>query len=837
MTTPAPTVTARPAADIVAQFTLDEKALLLEGVDAWNTNGVERLGIRRLFLTDGPHGVRKVRQNLGAFGLAEAEPSTAFPTSTTLAKTWDPELAYAVAAAIGRESAALGVDVLLAPGVNLMRSPLCGRNFEYFSEDPLVSGVFGSAFVQGVQSEGVATSVKHFAANSNEDYRFVGDSVVDERALRELYLRAFERIVKEAAPATVMCAYNKLNGTFCSDDRDLLTGILREEWGFDGLVMTDWGATNDRVAGIIAGCDLDMPGQVAHNRASIVAAAQDGSLPTELLDQAVTRVLELVQQCSHGLIHPAGPVDPQAHAELATRVAVEGAVLLANDGTLPIDAIPQQNQRADAAGGLLVVGEQFERMRYQGAGSSLISPPETTSPKDAFDRRGIRYSYARGYRSLDLTPDADLEREALAAAAYADTVLFFGGLGDLEESEGFDRTTMAIAPAQVRLLERLVGTGAKVVFVVSAGAPIEIPRAGELAAVLLLSLPGMHGGEAAARLLLGEANPSGKLTESWPRSAADQSALDYNTSEVARYAESIYVGYRSHDATGTDLAHAFGHGLSYTSFVYRDLDVQLDGDQVRASLTIENTGTRDGAEVVQLYVRNNRGRVFKADKELRAFAKLRIAAGAAERVDLAFALADLSYWDVAEHDWVLENGDYEVIAAASAADIRLTAPLTVTQGRESRSPYSPAVDRAYATPPTGVPAEFADLLGRPVPSPTSTGRLGMETRLGDAQGTWLGRVFLRTVVGRVQKDLDSALALPDSLERDAKVKSSNFVARMMPSMSLRAMAMASSGGFAHHIAQALADLDNGHRIRGIRRMLARPSTPRTATARTDQETR
>lgn len=804
---------------LIAQLTLDEKALLLEGVDAWNTNGVARLGIPRLFLTDGPHGVRKVRKNSGAFGLAEAEPSTSFPTSTTLAKTWDPDLAGQVGAAIGRESAALGVDVLLAPGVNIMRSPLCGRNFEYFSEDPLVSGVFGTAFVQGVQSQGIATSVKHFAANSNEDYRFVGDSVIDERALREIYLRAFERIVKDGAPATVMCAYNQLNGMYCSDNRELLTGILRDEWGFDGLVMTDWGATHDRVVGLVAGCDLDMPGQVAHNRAEIIAASRDGRLPVEVLDQAVARVLALVDRCTHH--QDAEPVDAAAHADLAARVATEGAVLLANDGTLPIDR---------SHGGLAVIGEQFERMRYQGAGSSLISPPTTVSPRDAFDARGVEYRYARGYRALDLHIDATLEPEAIETARDADTVLFFGGLGDLEESEGFDRTTMALPDAQVRLLNALVDAGARVVLVLSTGSPVEIPRHDELAAVLLLSLPGMNGGEAAARLLFGERSPSGKLTESWPMTAADSScAADYNVSAVSQYYESIYVGYRFHDRAGTDLRYPFGHGLSYTTFDYRDLAVTVDGGRVDASVTVANTGARDGAEVVQLYVRNNRGRVFKADKELRAFTKVLVEAGTEKRVALEFDLADLAYWDVAEHDWVLENGDYEVVVAASAADLRLSAPLVVDSGRASRSPHPEHVERAYAAPPRSIPNAFAALLGRAVPAAPPTKRLGLETRLGDAHGSFLGRIFLRAVIGRVKKDFDAALALPDSLERDARAKSTHFVLRMMPSMSLRSMAMSSAGELPYSLAEGLALIAARHPIRGIRRITTK--TPTTEDAR------
>ncbi|BDZ65419.1 beta-glucosidase family protein [Agromyces mangrovi Wang et al. 2018] len=801
--------------DLVAQLTLEEKALLLEGVDSWRTNAIPRLGIPSLFLTDGPHGVRMVRDDGGAFGVGDNRPSTSFPTSATVAHSWDPDLARRMGAAIARESRDFGVHVLLAPGVNIMRNPLCGRNFEYYSEDPLVSGAFGTAFVQGVQGQGVATSVKHFAANSNEDYRFVGDSLVDERALREIYLRAFERIVRDARPATVMCAYNRLNGTFCSDHRELLTGILRNEWEFDGVVMTDWGAMHDRVASLEAGCELDMPGEVAHNRAAIIDAVRDGRLAPEVLDEAVRRMLRLIERATPDAASPAEPHDPVAHAALAREIAIDSGVLLANDGTLPLDA-------GAPAGSLVVVGELFEKMRFQGAGSSLILPPEVVTPKDAFDARGVDYAYARGYRTLTAERDPALAREAVDAARVAETVLFFGGLDDFEESEGFDRTHLRLGEPQVALLRELLDTGARVVLVLFAGAPVEVPFAEELAAVLDLALPGMHGGEAAAALLFGEANPSGKLTETWTRTATDASSgADYDRGVIARYAESIYVGYRYHDAAGTPLAYPFGHGLSYTGFAYRDLDVRVVGDRVEVGATIANTGGRAGAEVVQLYVGNNDGAVFKAEQELRAFAKVPVAAGAEERVTLSFELGDLAYWDVAAHDWVLEDGEYEIRVSASAADIRLRAPLTVDRGHTSRSPYPAAVDADYATPPVGIPASFPTLLGREVPEEDRSGRLTFETRLGDAGRSFIGRAVLGAVLGCVRKEFRAAQAMPDSAERDAKLKSTHFVVRMMPSMSLRSLAMSSGGAMPYGLAAGLAEIAEGHPLRGIRRIFGR----------------
>lgn len=793
---------------VLGALTLEEKAHLVEGFQSWRTGAVERLGIESLSLTDGPHGVRKVRAAEGGFDIADNHESSCFPTASAVAASWDAENARRIGEAIGREAAALGVDVLLAPGVNLQRDPRCGRNFEYFSEDPLVTGMFGSAFVRGVQSQGVAASVKHFAANSNEEYRFVGDSVVDERALRELYLRGFERIVKDADPATVMCAYNRLNGTFCSEHRELLTGILREEWGFDGLVMTDWGATHDRVAGIHAGLDLDMPGGVRHNREAIIAAVTDGSLAEADLDRAVRNVLRLVG-AMRTATRPHGEPDTASHARLAREIAADAAVLLRNDGTLPL-----------RSGRLAVVGELFERLRFQGAGSSLVTPGEVRSARDAFDARGVAYHYARGYRSLEREPDPDLVAEALATARGGDAVLFFGGLSDLEESEGFDRPHLRLGKPQTELLTALIATGVPVVLVLHAGAPVELPFLGQLAAVLLMHLPGMQGGEATADLLFGDATPSGRLTQSWPRSAGDIPAGDvFDRSPVAPYYESIYVGYRFHDRAGTDLLFPFGFGLSYTTFAWRDLRLERRGDLIEATLTVENTGPRPGAEVVQLYVRNAASAVFKADKELRAFTKVRLAAGAGTEVTLGFALADLRYWDVTDHDWVLENGGYEVLAAASAVDVRLSAPLSVADGRDSRSPYPAVVDLDYASPPGRQPASFPALLGRPLPQLDTSGLLSLETRLADARRSLLGRIVYAVIVGHVRRQYRQAEALPESPERDARVKNTHFVLRMLPTGSLRSLAMASSGQLPYHLAAGIADLGTGHPLRGMRTIL------------------
>lgn len=791
----------------VKEPTIEEKAALLEGVDSWNTNAVPRLEIPALFLTDGPHGLRKVRRANGGFGLADNEHSTAFPTSAAVASSWNTENAYRMGKAIAEECLASGVDVLLAPGVNIKRSPLCGRNFEYYSEDPLLSGAFGSAFVCGVQSKGVGCSVKHFAANSNENYRFVGDSVVDERALREIYLRAFERIVKGAKPYTVMCSYNRLNGVFASENKWLLTELLRDEWGFEGLVMTDWGATGNRVRGVLAGCDLDMPGGVWHNRKSIIEATKNGTLPMEVLDCAVKRVLALVENCSDG--KSVKSYEAEEHAKLSCEIAKDSAVLLKNDGVLPLTGGEK----------LLVVGEMFEKMRYQGAGSSLINPPKAITPKDAFDHRGIAYTYEKGFRCFYSGREARLESAALAAAKNADTILFFGGLSDFEESEGFDRQHMRMGENQTVLLNALLATGKKVVLVLFSGAPVELPCLSGLSALLDMYLPGMYGGEATAALLYGEISPSGKLAESWPERVEDTSCFaDYDRGPVSQYYESIYVGYRYYDKAKTKLLFPFGHGLSYTSFKYTDLNVFEENGRISVTADISNTGDRDGSEIVQLYVKNNDSKVFKAEKELRAYTKVFLKAGESKTVTMAFDQSDLSYWNVKTHGWVLENGTYEICLAASAKDIRLTAPLYITDAMDRESPYSDEVSAAYEKPPRTISPCFEQFLGRTIPV-TRVKSLTLESSLAEFKSSLIGWIFYQAVMNTVQKGYKKALRMPDSLERDTRLKNSYFAIRMMPYNSIRSMCMSSSGQFTYPTAIGLVKMVNGHLIQGLKILL------------------
>lgn len=795
-----------------AELSIREKAALLEGVNAWHTRAVPHLEVPGLYLTDGPHGLRRVRREKGGFGVSDNFQASAFPTAAAVACSWDPENARRLGEAIARECLEAGVDILLAPGVNIKRSPLCGRNFEYFSEDPLLSGAFGEAFVRGVQNRGVGCCVKHFAANSNEDYRFVGDSLVDERALREIYLRAFERIVRRASPYAVMCAYNRVNGVWASENKWLLTDVLRDEWGFDGLVMTDWGAARDRAAGVAAGCDLDMPGGVRHSRKALIRAAESGALPKADMDQAAARVLVLAERCAAGRAAPDEAADAEGAdtAAMAAAIAADSAVLLKNDGVLPLRGGEK----------LLAVGEFFEKMRFQGAGSSLVNPPAVITPRDAFERRQIRYRYEKGFRCFYEGRRPELEEAALEAARQADTVLFFAGLTDFEESEGFDRPHMRLPDSQTGLLTRLLDEDCRVVLVLFAGAPVELPFFDRLAAVLYMGLPGMAGGEAAAALLYGEANPSGKLAESWPLSAADSScAADFGKGPVSRYYESIYVGYRFYDKAGTRLRFPFGFGLSYTSFAYQDMRVTRREGAVEVRAVIANTGKRDGAEAVQLYVRGPQVGVFRPEKELRAFAKVFLKAGESREIVLSFDEAELAYWHVGRHGWVLENGTYTLCLAASAADVRLTAPLEIREGEDAPSPYPEEVRAAYAQPPKEPPACFADMVPAGIAPPGEGEPLSLESPLRDYRRTRMGRGIYRLAMAVASWDWRRAQRLPDSLERDSRLKNAYFMMKMTPSNSMRCICTSSGGRFPYRLAAFAVELAGGHGLRALRALL------------------
>ncbi len=577
---------------IIREMTAEEKAALVSGTDFMYTNPVPRLKIPSLCMSDGPHGVRK-QIGGGSDGVSHSEQATAFPTAAATASSWNPDVTRRMGEAIGRECRHYGVHTLLGPGVNIKRNPLCGRNFEYFSEDPLLAGVMAAAETEGVQAQGVGVCLKHFAMNNSENYRFMGNSVASENTVRKLYLKPFEYVVKKAKPAALMCAYNQINGVFCSENKWLLTDVLRGEWGFDGVVMTDWGAVHDRVAGVKAGLDLEMPGDTAVCRRWILDGIADGSLPKEDLDKACRNILKWIDK----YVQPAdpAPVDWQAHHALAAELAAECAVLMKNNGALPLSGGEK----------LHITGELFENMRYQGAGSSQINPTMVTTAADAFRERGIK----------------NYPLEA------CDKVLVFAGLTDEYESEGCDRENMRLPQNQLRQIDSLCDSGKRVVVVLFGGSPVELPFFDRVDAVLNMYLPGQNGGTAAAQLLFGEKNPSGKLAETWALRYEDvPGAADFGKKITEVYAEGTGVGYRYFNKRHIPVRCPFGFGLSYTTFAHSGWK-ETDGVYRE---TITNTGDRFGAEVAQLFI----------DGELRAFQKISLNPGESKTVELVPEPAD-----------------------------------------------------------------------------------------------------------------------------------------------------------------------------------------------------
>ncbi|MFB7250001.1 glycoside hydrolase family 3 C-terminal domain-containing protein [Microbacterium sp. NPDC056234] len=662
-------------------LTLEEKASITSGADFWTTTAIDRVGVPSIMLTDGPHGLRKQAAASDHLGLNDSVPATCFPPAVALGSSFDPELAERVGVALGVESAIEDVAVILGPGINIKRSPLCGRNFEYVSEDPVVAGRIGAGLVRGIQSQGVGSSLKHFAANNQEDDRMRSSSDIDPRPLHEIYLRGFEYVVKEAQPWTVMCSYNRINGVYASEDPWLLGDVLRDDWGFEGLVVSDWGAVNERVKALAAGLDLEMPSSSGFTDAQIVAAVEDGSLDESVLDTAAGRVLALVTKAQ---ARPTvdGPLDADAHHALAREVAGRSIVLLQN---APVDGAPVLPLEQGAS--VAVIGEFARTPRYQGGGSSHINPTRLDTALDAF---GDRVVFAPGF-TFDGSGDAEkLRAEAVALAAANDVVVLFLGLPDAEESEGFDRTHLHLPAAQLDLVDAVLAVNPRVAVVLSNGSVVALPFADRVPAIVEAWLLGQAGGSATVDVLTGAVNPSARLAETIPHRLEDTPAFGNFPGAFGhvRYGEGVFVGYRWYDARSMDVAFPFGHGLSYTTFSYRapSAIVEDDGD-IRVTVAVTNTGAVDGREVVQVYVAPESSIVERAPRELKAFASVALAAGETQDVTVVVRREDLAYWDIRVDRFVVEDGTYRVEVGASSRDLRGSTSVHV-DGDEVRVPLS-----------------------------------------------------------------------------------------------------------------------------------------------------
>lgn len=830
----------RPAGALrVSRLSLEERAQLLAGESHWKTYDAPGAGIPSLFLSDGPHGLRKQESAQDCMGIAESRPATCFPTASALACSFDPELVERVGAAIGEEARRQGVDVVLGPGVNIRRHPLCGRNFEYFSEDPVVSGELGAAMVRGIQSRGVGACLKHFAANSQEHARMVSDSVVDERTLRELYLAPFEHVVRHARPWSVMTAYNKLNGVYCSEHEWLLREVLRGEWGFDGAVVSDWGAMSSSVASVRAGLDLCMPGTRRDHARALVEAVRSGELEEGCVNEAASHIERLarrVKACqAEGSIGgaPAPSLTDEefyrAHADLAREAAAQSAVLLKNDGVLPL------NPDAKVA----VIGAFARMPRYQGSGSSRINPKIIDNIWYRLEQRGVAAEYADGYDPT--TGDAD-ERQLLEAetlAARSDVAVVVAGLPGRYESEGFDRKLMVMPRGMRELIDRICAANPRTVVVLQGGAPMEMPWCDNPAAILLMYLSGCQGGGAAVDVLVGDVNPSGKLAETWPVDLA-QTALGTTYPDMDNevlYREGPFVGYRYYDAVDVEPAFPFGHGESYTEFAYEGLEVKAhEGASTEGplefdvSFTLRNIGPRIGAEVAQVYIALTSEVVPPPCpvQWLAGFAKIELEPGGERQVVLHLDETAFRKWDASLHRWRVYPGEYEVRVASSSRDIRLTASIIVADGQSAfnleqalhrlsiaeeqlmfdQAPMpSPQIPEMYRQPIPGCFVQpesaraFEELYARPLPERPPVTPFTIDSTVSDMGACWLGR--------RLYRIIDWVMAEPASkMNRDQKA----MMQEMAADMPLRSL---TTSGIPLESVKGFVSMLNGHYLTGF----------------------
>ena len=695
-------------ANTIKKLNLEQKCALLSGAGTFTTRGCPKAGVPSITLSDGPNGVRKQAGTADHLGLNPSVPATCFPTAATVACSWDPALGEQLGRAMGEEAAAQEVSVLLGPGLNTKRSPLCGRNFEYFSEDPYLSGKLAAAYVRGIQSNGIAACPKHFAVNSQELRRMASDSVVDERTLRELYLTGFEIVVKEAHPKTIMSSYNLVNGTYANENAHLLQDILRRDWGFDGAVVTDWGGSNDHALGVKNGSTLEMPAPGGDAVRELLKAVETGKISESDVDARLDELLTLVLDTHAAVENHSLSFDADAHHALARRAAAESAVLLKNDG----DLLPLA-----AGASVAVIGDFAETPRYQGAGSSAVNSIKVDTFLDCLKDSGLHsVGFAAGFDRQG-KPDDAKKAEAVALAKKADTVLLCLGLDEIKESEGLDRADMKLADNQIELLQAVQQANPNTVVIVSAGASLETPWLAHCRALVYGALGGQAGAGAMVDVLTGKINPSGKLAETWANAHADTPAKDNfaGAGRTVQYREGLYVGYRYYQTAGVPVAFPFGYGLSYTSFAYSD----LKADARSVTLTVTNTGSRAGAEIVQVYAAKPDAQIFRPAQELKAFTKVRLEAGESKTVTLPLDDKAFRYWNTKTDSWEVEGGTYELRVGANSADIRLTAAVEVN-GTSAPNPYAGKALPHYTSGKVQrVPDdEWEILLGHPIPADT-----------------------------------------------------------------------------------------------------------------------
>lgn len=787
--------------EIIKKMTLEQKAAFVSGYDYWHLEEAPELGLPKIMITDGPHGLRKQKgkdyvepegatKTGNGIGLGNSVPTTCFPPAATSSCSWDPELLKAEGEAMGEECLSEKVSTILGPGTNIKRSPVCGRNFEYFSEDPLLAGKCSAAVINGVQSKGVGTSLKHFACNSQEAFRMVLNEVIDERTMREIYFPAFEIAVKEAQPWTVMNSYNRINGVYASQNEWLQEKVLREEWGFEGLLVTDWGASVDRVPGLKAGTDLEMPSSGTLNAKRIIEAVKNGELDEEILDKRVDNVVDLIVK-SKPALEKTHTYDKNEHHKIAQKIAEGSMVLLKNDDNLlPLKA----GQK------VAVIGEMAKSPRFQGAGSSVINPTMLSNAYDEMEKLGVDMTYAQGYYKSAPTKkdkknrksDAELVSEAVAAAKACDVAVVFAGLTEEFEGEGYDRVNIEMPENHNNLISEVAKANPNTVVVLAGGSVIHMPWINEAKALLNSGLGGQASGAAVANILTGKVNPSGKTSETYPLSFSDNPTYgNYPGGPVtSEHRESVYIGYRYYDKADMDVLFPFGYGLSYTTFEYSDIKVSSkdikDTDTVTVSFKIKNTGKYDGAEVAEIYVADKESTIYRPVKELRAFKKVFIKAGGEAEVSIDLSKRAFAFYNVNLGDWQVETGEFDIMVAASSRDIRLTETITVTSTVDAEIPdYRATAPNYYNDVKSINRDDFAAVYGElPSPEIDITKKIDLYCCLNDARHTkWGGRLcgLIEKIMSGMGSDANGDGKMLAAMATQIPIR--NFIAMSMGAFS------------------------------------------------------
>ena len=761
---------------LIDKMTLEEKASLCVGNDYWHSKDIERLGIPEITMSDGPHGLRVQKTKADNLGINESEISTCFPASSTVANSWNKELAYQFGKTLGEEASYEGVDIVLGPAINIKRSPLCGRNFEYFSEDPFLTGIMGAEYVKGLQTNGVGACVKHFAANNQENRRRTINTVVDERTLREIYLKAFEIIVKEAKPWAIMSAYNKLNGEYCTENTELLN-ILKKEWNFDGIVITDWGAENDRVKGLIAGNELEMPGGRGEGAKEIINAVKSGRVSEQYLDEIVDRILQVAFKANER--NNLKNYNREKHHNIALEIAEDSIVLLKNKENI----LPLKKTK------IALIGDMAKTPRYQGAGSSTINPYNLENAYECFIDNQIKVDYAKGYERIESENDISLREEAVKLAQKSEIVVIFAGLTENYESEGMDRTTLELPQNQNKLIEEICKENENVVVVLSNGSPVTMPWKEKVKSIITGYLGGEAGARAMVNCLLGKVNPSGKLAETYPLKLEDTPCYkNYPGTEVSvEYKESIFIGYRYYDTNNVEVLYPFGYGLSYTNFEYSKLNIEEKND-IYVSFTIKNIGNVIGKEIAQIYISQEDSIIFKPKKELKGFEKIELKPSEEKSITVVLSKKDFEYYNVETKKWEIESGKYKILVGKSSKDIVLEQEIEIKSNNKEINKKFPKVYKK-GNIQNVTDEDFEQLLGHKIPKRhISLDEITEENTLEQLKNTKIGKVIYDNQIKKMNKLLKEQnvnkatkvmMDLQKPLKKFYEKKSSNYTKEMV----------------------------------------------------------